>query len=408
MVLSDTFNLAFSAFRANKMRSILTLLGIIIGVMTIIAMQSLITGLRNSIDEQVSSLGSNVFQVQKFPAIQMGHGDRDKYRNRKDITYEDAEAIRERVTAASAVGAEVWNWGYEIRYKDRKTLPNIQIVGVTPEFLENNGLEISEGRFVTAEDVDLNVAVAVIGGDIADKLFPVEDPLGKEIKIMGNRYEVVGIFTKKGSVFGQSQDNKLAVPFFQFQRLFGKERSVNITVQAATPALMETALDQTIGVMRSQRKVKPGVENDFEIFSNDTITGFFDNLTKYVRIVAIAIASISLLVAGVGIMNIMLVSVTERTREIGIRKSVGAKRSDILWQFLIEAIVLSEVGGIIGIVLGLGIGKLVDALTPVPAAVPVWTVFLGLIFCSVVGLIFGVYPAMKAAKLDPIVALRYE
>ncbi|OPZ80812.1 MAG: putative ABC transporter permease YknZ [bacterium ADurb.Bin431] len=160
--------------------------------------------------------------------------------------------------------------------------------------------------------------------------------------------------------------------------------------------------------MRTQRKVKPGIENDFEIYSNETITGFFDNITKYVRIVAIAIASISLLVAGVGIMNIMLVSVTERTREIGIRKSVGAKRSDILWQFLIEAIVLSELGGLIGIMLGLGIGKLVDALTPIPAAVPVWTVFLGLIFCSFVGLVFGVYPALKAARMDPITALRYE
>ncbi len=408
MVFTDTLNLALSAFRTNKMRSILTLLGIIIGVMTIIAMQSLITGLRKSIDEQVSELGNNVFQVQKWPAINMGPHDRDKYRNRKDITYEDAMAVRERVSAASAVGAEVWNWGQELRYKDRKTLANTQIAGVTPEFLENNGLEIGEGRFVTAEDVDLNVAVTVIGADIVDKLFPIEDPIGKEIKIMGRRFEVVGIFAKKGSVFGQSQDNKLAIPFHQFEKLFGKERSINITVQAATPALLETAMDQTIGVMRTQRKVKPGVENDFELYSNDTITGFFDNLTKYVRIVAIAIASISLLVAGVGIMNIMLVSVTERTREIGIRKSVGAKRSDILWQFLIEAIVLSEVGGIIGIVLGLGIGKLVDALTPVPAAVPIWTVFLGLIFCSFVGLVFGVYPAMKAAKLDPIVALRYE
>lgn len=408
MVLSDTFNLAFSAFRANKMRSILTLLGMIIGVMTIIAMQSLITGLRKSINEQVSMLGSNVIMVQKFPAVSMGHGARDKYRNRKDITYEDALAVRERVTAAKSVGAELWEWGYEIRYQERKTLPNVPIAGVTPEFLENQGLEIAEGRFISEEDVDLNIAVTVLGQDVVDKLFPFEDPIGNEIKIMGSRFKVIGIFAKKGSIFGQSQDNRLAIPFGQFTKLFGKKRSVDISVQAATPALMETAIEQTIGVMRTQRKVAPGEENDFEIESNDTVTGFFDNLTKYVRIVAIAIASISLLVAGVGIMNIMLVSVTERTREIGIRKSVGAKRSDILWQFLIEAIVLSEVGGVIGIFCGLGIGKLVDLLTPVPAAVPVWTVFLGLIFCSVVGLIFGVYPAAKAARMDPIVALRHE
>ncbi len=408
MVIGESIDIALSAIRTNKLRSILTLLGIIIGVMTIIAMQSLITGLRRSINEQISQLGSNVFQVQKFPAISMGHGERAKYRNRKDLTYEEGLAVRERVSAAKAVGIEVWTFGYDVRYSDKKTLPNITIVGVTPEFLENNGLDIALGRFITQEDVDYNPAIAVIGQDIVDKLFPYEDPLQKEIKIKGNRFTVVGVFEKKGNVFGQSQDNRVAIPFFRFTNLFGKERSVNITVQAATPELMDEAMEQTIGVLRAVRKVPPGVENDFEIFTNTTITEFFDNITKYVRIVAIVIASISLIVAGVGIMNIMLVSVTERTREIGIRKSVGAKRSDILLQFLIEAVVLSEVGGIIGIVLGLAIGKLVEAITPLPAAVPVWTVFLGLIFCSFVGLIFGVYPATKAARLDPIVALRYE
>ncbi|MBN2356565.1 ABC transporter permease [candidate division KSB1 bacterium] len=408
MVIGESLDLALNAIRTNKLRSILTLLGIIIGVMTIIAMQSLITGLRRSINEQVSQLGSNVFQVQKFPAISIGHEERAKYRNRKDITYDEAMAVRERVATAKAVGTEVWTWGYDVRYRDKKTSPNISIVGVTPEFLDNNGLDIAQGRFITQEDVDFNPAIAVIGVDIVDKLFPFEDPIQKEIKIKGHRFTIVGIFEKKGSIFGQSQDNKVAIPFFRFLSLFGKERSVNITVQAATAALVDDAMEQTIGVLRAVRKVPPGLENDFEIFTNDTITGFFDNITKYVRIVAIVIASISLLVAGVGIMNIMLVSVTERTREIGIRKSVGAKRSDILWQFLIEAIVLSEVGGVIGIILGLAIGKLVEAATPIPAAVPLWTVFLGLIFCSVVGLIFGVYPATKAARLDPIVALRYE
>jgi putative ABC transport system permease protein len=408
MVINESFDLALSAIRSNKMRSILTLLGIIIGVMTIIAMQSLITGLRSSINAQVSMLGSNVFQVQKFPAISMGHDERAKYRNRKKLTYEEAMAVRDRVTAAKSVGAEIGNWGMEIRYKDRKTLPNVSVIGATPEFIENNGMEMAAGRFLTQEDIDYNPAIAVIGNDLVEKLFPNEDPVGQDIKIQGERYLVVGLFDKKGSVFGESQDNLVVLPFFRFEGLFGKERSINITVQSATAALMEEAMEQTIGVLRTERKVPPGLENDFEIFTNDTLTGFFDNLTKYVRIVAVAIASISLLVAGVGIMNIMLVSVTERTREIGIRKSVGAKRADIMWQFLIEAVVLSEVGGVIGIVLGLGVGKLVEATTPIPAAVPVWTVFLGLIFCSGVGLLFGVYPATKAAKLDPIVALRYE
>jgi len=408
MVVSESLDLALSAIRSNKMRSILTLLGIIIGVMTIIAMQSLITGLRGSINAQVSMLGSNVFQVQKFPAVTMGHDERAKYRNRKNLTYEEAMAVRERVTAAKSVGAEIGFWGVELRYKDRKTLPNVYIVGATPEFIDNNGMEMAEGRFLTQQDIEFNPAIAILGKDVVTKLYPNEDPVGTDIKIQGERYLVVGVFEAKGSVFGNSQDNLVVIPYFRFEGLFGKERSINITVQAATAGLMDEAMEQTIGVLRAERKVPPGMENDFEIFTNDTLTSFFDNLTKYVRIVAIAIASISLLVAGVGIMNIMLVSVTERTREIGIRKSVGAKRSDIMWQFLIEAVVLSEVGGVIGIVLGLGVGKLVEATTPIPAAVPVWTVFLGLIFCSGVGLLFGVYPATKAAKLDPIVALRYE
>jgi putative ABC transport system permease protein len=406
MQIGESFDIALTALRANKLRSTLTLLGIIIGVMTIIAMQSLITGLRNSINAQVSQLGSNVFQVQKFPAIH--EGNMAKYRNRKNLTVEEADAVRERVTAAKLVGAEVWNWGMEIRYQDKKTLPNVQIAGATPEFIENNGYEIAQGRFLTSQDVDLERNVAIIGNDVTEKLFPFEYPIGKSIKIEGRRFEVIGVFEKMGSTLGRSQDNHLAIPIGCFTNIFGKERSVNITVQANSSQEFEEAMEQTIGVLRAVRHVPPGAENDFDIYSNTTLIEFFDNLTKYVRIVAIGIASISLVVAGVGIMNIMLVSVTERTREIGIRKSIGAKRQDVLWQFLIEAVVLSEFGGVIGILLGLGIGKLVEATTPIPADVPIWTVFLGLIFCSAVGLIFGVYPATKAARMDPIVALRYE
>lgn len=408
MQISESLDLALGAIRSNKLRSFLTLLGIIIGVMTIIAMQSLITGLRTSMYEQLNILGTNVFTVQKYPAINMGHGWWEKYRNRKDLTYEQAIAVRERVSAAYAVGVEIDNWGDEVRYKDKKTLGNVSVYGATPEFLDNNGYEISNGRFITQQDLDYNAQVAIIGLDVRDKLFGSENPLDLEIKIRGERLKIVGVFDKKGSIFGQSMDNLVVMPFFSFEKIYGEKRSVSITVQAADANLMIEAQEQTIGVLRAVRKVAPDKDNDFEIVTNNTLTDFFDNMTKYVRIVAIAIASISLLVAGVGIMNIMLVSVTERTKEIGIRKSIGAKRSDILWQFLIEAVVLSEVGGVIGIAIGLGIGKLVQALSPIPAAVPIWTVFLGIIFCSVVGLLFGVYPATKAARLDPITALRYE
>jgi putative ABC transport system permease protein len=408
MQIGESLDLALGAIRSNKLRSFLTLLGIIIGVMTIIAMQSLITGLRQSMYDQLNILGTNVFSVQKYPAVGMGHGWWEKYRNRKDLTYEQGVAVRERVTAASAISVDVDVWGQEIRYKDKKTLGNVSVVGTTPEYLGNNGYEISTGRFITQQDLDYNARVAIVGLDVLDKLFSSENPIGLDIKIKGERFEVIGVFEKKGSIFGNSLDNLVVVPFFTFEKLYGKERSVSISVQAAEAELMEEAQEQAIGVLRAVRKVAPGKDNDFEIVTNNTLTDFFDNMTKYVSIVAIAIASISLLVAGVGIMNIMLVSVTERTKEIGIRKSIGAKRRDILWQFLIEAIVLSEVGGIIGVGIGLGIGKLVQAFTPIPAAVPTWTVFLGLIFCSVVGLLFGVYPATKAARLDPITALRYE
>ncbi len=408
MQLAESMDLALGAIRSNKLRSFLTLLGIIIGVMTIIAMQSLITGLRKSMYEQLNILGSNVFSIQKFPAVGMGHGWWEKYRNRKDLTYEHAHLVRTRVPAAKSVSADVDTWGEEIRYKDKKTLSNVMVVGTTPEYLENNGYEISAGRFVTEQDLQYNRRVAVLGLDVLDKLFGSENPVGMDIKIRGERFEIIGVFEKKGSVFGNSMDNLVVIPFFTFEKIYGSFRSISISVQAVNAGLMEEAQEQAIGVLRAARKVPPGKENDFEVVTNNTLTDFFDNMTKYVRIVAVAIASISLLVAGVGIMNIMLVSVTERTKEIGIRKSIGAKRSDILWQFLIEAIVLSEVGGVIGIGVGLGIGYLVDAFTPVPAAVPIWTVFLGLLFCSFVGLLFGVYPASKAARLDPITALRYE
>ncbi|OPZ70941.1 MAG: Macrolide export ATP-binding/permease protein MacB [bacterium ADurb.Bin478] len=408
MQLSESLDLALGAIRSNKMRSFLTLLGIIIGVMTIIAMQSLITGLRKSMTEQLNILGTNVFNIQKYPAVGMGHGWWEKYRNRKDLTYDQAMAVRERVKAAAAVSADVDTWGQEIRYKDKKTLNNVSVMGTTPEFIENAGYEIASGRFLTQQDLEYNRRVAIIGVDVLDKLFGSENPLGLNIKIKGERFEIIGVFAKKGSIFGNSLDNLVVMPFFSFEKMYGKERSISMTVQAINADMMEEAIEQTIGVLRAVRKVPPDKDNDFEIVTNNTLTDFFDNMTKYVRIVAIAIASISLLVAGVGIMNIMLVSVTERTREIGIRKSIGAKRRDILWQFLIEAVVLSEVGGIIGIVIGLGIGKLVQALSPIPAAVPIWTVLVGLVFCSFVGLLFGVYPATKAARLDPITALRYE
>ncbi len=408
MQYSENVNISLDAIRVNKLRSALTLLGIIIGVMTIIGMQSLITGLRKNINQQISALGSNVFQVQKWPAIGTAGTNWEKYRNRENITIENYEFVKEKVPAARAVGAELWQQGVEVRSRDEKTLPVMSVCGGTPAFLICNGFEIADGRFLFEHDLMYNGRVAVIGLDIVNKLFPYENPIGREIKLQGQPFEVIGVFTERGSRFGNSLDRYAVIPIGSFVRLYGKKRSVRITVQALSTSLYDKAMEQTIGALRISRKVSPGEENDFDIYSNDTVMEFFDNLTRMVRIVAIAIASISLIVAGVGIMNIMLVSVTERTREIGIRKSIGAKRGDILGQFLIEAVVLCELGGIIGTLMGLGIARLISMFTPVPAAVPMIWVIMALLFCSIVGVVFGLYPASKAARLDPIVALRYE
>ena len=408
MVIGEHFSVALNSIRANKLRSFLTLLGIVIGVMTIIAMQSLVEGLKKNVAQQLQILGNDVFQVQKYPPISIGGRDWRKYRNRKNITRVEARAIRERATAVKAVSEQAYRGGGTIQFKDKKTLPTVLIVGTTPEYLQTNGQSMAAGRFISEVDVEHSRRVVVLGMDVVEHLFPWGDPVDQWVLVEGHKFKVIGVLAKQGSIFGQSRDNVVYVPITTFLKSWGKNRSLSLSIQAKSPALYQEAMEQTIGILRAVRKVPPWEDNDFEIFSNETLVETFNNLTRYIRLAAYVIASISLIVAGVGIMNIMLVTVMERTREIGIRKAVGAKKSDIMMQFLVEAITLSEVGGLIGIILGVSIGKLVSMLTPLPAVVPIWTLFVGLLFCSLVGLVFGVYPATKAASMDPIVALRYE
>ncbi len=408
MKFIEGLRVALWAIQANKLRSALTLLGVIIGVVTIIAMQSIVGGLQKSVVSQLQILGSDVFQVQKYPPIQMGGRALRKYRNRKNLTREQAEAIRRYATAVKSVGAEEEKWGVALRHRDRKTLPTVLVYGTTPEFQVNYGYFVDEGRFLTETDVDHNRQVVVLGKDVIDRLFPFESPIGQEVKISGWSFRVIGTFEEKGRIFGSSRDNVAVIPISTFEKLYGKKRSVGISVMARSPELYQEAVDQVIGILRAVRKVKPGEPNDFEVFSSQTLVQTFNNLTLYVRLAAIGIAAISLVVAGVGIMNIMLVSVTERTREIGIRKAVGARRRDIMLQFLLEAVALTEVGGAVGIVAGIAVAQFVAAVSPLPASFPIVWVFVGLLFCSVVGVVFGVYPATKAARLDPIESLRYE
>jgi putative ABC transport system permease protein len=407
-LVKESLVIALDVIRTHKMRSFLTLLGIIIGVMAIIGMQSLIEGLQKDMQRQMEMLGSNVFQVQKYPAMRRHGSDEDKYRNRKDITMMEAEAIEKYCSAATNVGPEGWHFGVTVKYGGNKTSPTLPLAGGVPAFFPNNGYDVREGRAITDMDVQSVRMAAVIGQDIVDDLFPFRDPLGEDILVDGKRYQVVGVLEKMGSRFGRSQDDITIIPLTTFLKNYGKDRSLNITVQAKRPELMQEAQEQVIGVLRAVRKVPPGKENDFEIFSSATLIDSFNNMTRAIRIGAIVIVSFSLLVAGIGIMNIMLVSISERIREIGIRMAVGANRKDILFQFLVEAVLLSEVGGIVGILAGVGIGQLVALVSPVPASVPIPWILIGFFFCSFVGLAFGLYPAKKAAKLDPIVALRYE
>ena len=408
MQIQENLSISFDVIRTHKMRSFLTLLGIIIGVSSIIGMQSLIEGFQKDMARQMQRLGSNVFQVQKAPVIDIGGSNREKYRNRKNITMMEARAIKEHCWAIDLVGPEIWQFGITVKYKDKKTSPTVTLAGGVPEFFPNNSYFIEEGRALIETDVEHNRQAAVIGIEVLEELFPYQDALGEDIIINGHRFQVVGCIEEQGSSFGQSNDNLVVIPITVFQKYWGKERSIYITLQAKSPELFETAQEQVIGVLRAVRKVPPGEPNDFEIWSSETLIDTFNNITRAVRIGAIVVVSFALLVAGIGIMNIMLVSIRERTREIGVRAALGAKRRDILFQFLVEAVLLSEVGGVIGILIGVGIGQLVALVSPVPAAIPFWTIILGFGFCSLVGLIFGVYPAKKASKMDPIEALRYE
>ncbi len=404
----EVLKVAFGSLRGNKLRSSLTILGIVIGIFSIISISTVITMLQNSISAGLSSLGKNTFQIQKFPAMQQGRLS-DKIRNRKNLSIEEYYRLREMLDEAKLVGAEQWQFGKLFKSQYDETNANIQLAGATPEAMLTNDWQVADGRSINQDDMDRNRRVCVLGTDVARKLFPRVDPLGQEVKVDGMRLDVIGVLVTKGAMFGQSRDGFVVAPLSTFQAKYGKtSRSVNITVMAYSPVTYNRTIDAAIGHMRTIRKVAPGEENDFDIFSNESLISQVGQITQYVRLGAIVIAFIALLAAGVGIMNIMLVSVTERTREIGIRKAIGAKKRNILFQFLIEAVTLCQFGGIIGIVLGLGAGNLAGKALNAAPAVPLDWVLAGIGLCVLVGVGFGTYPAWKAANLDPIEALRYE
>ncbi len=402
--------MALSAIRMNKLRSFLTLLGIAVGVFSIIGVMTAMGVLVNSIENGMSQLGAHTFQVQKYPAFgRGGPRERSKYRNRRNISYEEGLRVKENASLANIVGLEVWRGGRVVKSSDgTKTNPNIGIAGEDMDGMATNNWQVGEGRMYTKEEYASRKSVAILGMQVIRKLFPHGKAIGQSVQVDGDWYEIIGTIEEKGGMLGGNQDNFLVIPLTKFFEKYGRNRNVNIMVQSTSQETFDDCVEQVRGILRAARNVEPGAEDDFEIFSNDSMIAQFADLTKYIRLGILLVSAIALLAAGVGIMNIMLVSVTERTREIGIRKAIGARKSNILTQFILEAIVLSEIGGLIGIILGVGLGNVLAVQLDVPPIIPWDWVAIGFIACSIIGITFGVYPAWKASNLDPIESLRYE
>ena len=415
MLKLDTLMMALNSIRANKLRSSLTLVGIVLGVASIIAVMTAISVVQGTMEREMSVLGAQTFQVQKWPAGGFNSDEeRRKAFRRPPMTLSDAQAIRENVANVDIVGSEIWDFGFKAEYMREETNPNVSIVGGTPEYPANNTHYVGLGRNISQIDVRTRRKVAVIGYEIADRLYPFVDPIGRDIRVDGRQYEVIGVFDEKKSAFGSQFDNYVLIPVSTFLDIYGFvdregfSRSVNITVHAKTPELVYDAIEETRQVLRRARGVRYNEEDNFEFFSSETLITDFNRMTLGVKIGAFVIGIIALVVAGIGIMNIMLVSVTERTKEIGIRKSLGAKPRYILAQFLLEAVILCNIGGIIGVLVGFGLGNMVTLVSSFDSSVPmVWAV-VGLLFCSAIGIGFGMLPAVKASRLNPIDALRYE
>jgi putative ABC transport system permease protein len=415
MYFIEALKMALSALRAHKLRSFLTMVGIIAGVASIISVMTGISIVQTAIEKEISVLGTQTFQVQKQAAAgALSEEEMRKIQQRRPTTVAHANAIREKVKSVDLVGPELWSYNHIATYKDNKTNPDLMICGGTPEYTTNNTHYVEFGRNLSHEDVKVGRNVVLLGYEVARTLFPWTDPLEKIVKIDGRKYRVVGVLEDKSSAIGGRFNHYLIIPITRVARTYGmrrpngEERSINITVRARTPELLQQALDETRTVMRMERGLKPHEEDDFTIFTNDSNIRTFNRTTAGIKAGSFAIGIVALVVAGIGIMNIMLVSVTERTREIGIRKALGAKRKSILLQFLMEAIILCNIGGIIGVAAGFAIGNIITIVTDFAASVPLEWTLVGIIFCTMVGLTFGFWPALRASKLNPVDALHYE
>ena len=405
MNLRESAGIALAALRANKMRSFLTLLGTIIGVMSVIAVLSFVEGLNRFVSDKLLASGSNVFYVDKYGFI-TSQEQFDAVRDRPDVTIDDADALRLGVAHAKLVIAQT-NAQVVAKYKN-KDVKGIQLRGRSPGYEVVDDLQLEQGRQFTEVDDQRRRMVAVIGPELAEDLFGNLDPIGKEIRLGADTYEVIGVTVAKGKIFGQSQDRFAAVPVRSFIKTRLERGSIDISIKSVDQASMDLTQQEARIVLRGRRHLRPGVPDNFGITTSENVMQLYNTLTGGIFVVTIGVAAISLLVGGIVIMNIMLVSVTERTREIGIRKASGARRRDILTQFLVEATTLSLSGGMIGTISGVALALLAGLVTPLPAAVSIPSVIAGILMSLLIGVFFGSYPAWRAARLDPIEALRYE
>ena len=402
--------MALGAIAAHKLRSTLTLLGVLVGVFSIIVVMTAMRVMQSNIETQLSSLGNQTFMIRKWPGTYWGvSGDLEKYWRRKNITASQVHRLEDRATLPVNIGMESVFWAGELQTRYRRSAPDVQVYGESPGSFAARGWNLADGRLISDVDVDAARCVCVLGAALATNIFPNSSPIGELLKIDGIHYTIIGVLAPKGGALGGDQDNFAVMPVTTGLNRYGRwGRSLNVLVQAKDRESFDATMEEVHGLMRIIRKVPPGQDDDFEMVSNDSMIEQFKSFTRSVRIGVAIVSSIALLAAGVGIMNIMLVSVTERTREIGIRRAIGAKRRNVMIQFLIEAVVLSEVGGVIGVILGILGGNLVSILLKLPPVIPFDWVGIGLGICSLVGIIFGTYPAWKAANLDPIDSLRYE
>lgn len=408
--LKESISMALATLRASKLRAGLTILGVTVGVVTVLSMVSIIQGLNKSFSEQIESLGSNAVWVTKFdPSFGKPPGPEE--RQRKELTIGDADAIRDEIPTIADVSPVQREISATVRYRDKQATP--VLLGCTSHYEFTQSQYVGYGRFINEIDIHERSNVAVIGRDLVKAIFPNnEDPIGADIKIDGNPFRVVGVMSVLGSFFGQSRDNIVFIPLTTTQKYYPRIEAPRtifaIIIRPKSRAAVKQTMDEIRDLLRKRRQVRYGEKDNFGISSQDALLDIYNQLTGATYLVLTAISAVALMIGGIGVMNIMLVSVTERTKEIGIRKAVGATRISILSQFLVEAVVLTAIGGILGLVIGELMSLLINNYSPLPAYIPLWAIIVGILVSAGVGIVFGLYPAWRASNLNPINALRYE